>query len=49
MEYHSGRFKDYSLMVYSDKGKLLTILPANYRNDRLYSHEGLTFGGFFNR
>ena len=46
MEYHSDRFDDYSLMIYSDKGKLLCVLPANYHDDSIYSHQGLTFGGF---
>jgi hypothetical protein len=44
MEYHSDRFKDYSLMFYR-KGKLIGLLPANIKNHSLISHEGLTFGG----
>ena len=44
MEYHSDRFKDYSLLFYRD-GQLVGLLPANIRNDTLFSHEGLTFGG----
>ena len=50
MDYHSDRFKDFSLMIYNDKGKLISILPANVsENDGkkfLISHGGLTFGGF---
>lgn len=46
MEYHSDRFEDYSLLVYDDKEKLMAILPANLRDNVLYSHQGLTFGGF---
>ncbi|MBE3117085.1 GNAT family N-acetyltransferase [Candidatus Bathyarchaeota archaeon] len=44
MEYHSGRFTDYSLMFFR-KGLLVGLLPANIKNDTLFSHEGLTFGG----
>jgi hypothetical protein len=45
MEYHSNRFKDYSLMVFEDE-KLVSILPANRVGDVVYSHQGLTYGGF---
>ncbi len=44
MEYHSDRFKDFSLLFYK-KGKLIGILPANKEEDKLISHGGLTFGG----
>jgi len=46
MEYHSDRFKDFSLLVYDKQDKLIAILPANINNNILYSHQGLTFGGF---
>jgi len=46
MEYHSDRFDDYSLLVFDDNNKLITVLPANIKNNILYSHQGLTFGGF---
>ncbi|GMN89703.1 GNAT family N-acetyltransferase [Francisella sciaenopsi] len=46
MDYHSDRFKDFSLMFYDEKGKILGLLPANIGGDVLYSHQGLTFGGF---
>lgn len=45
MDYHAERFVDFSLMVYR-KNKLYGLLPANYVNDVLYSHQGLTYGGF---
>jgi len=45
MDYHADRFIDFSLMIYR-KGKLYTILPANRKEDVLYSHQGLTYGGF---
>ncbi len=46
MEYHADRFKDHSLMFYDDENTLLAILPANEKEGTLYSHQGLTFGGF---
>lgn len=46
MEYHADRFTDHSLMVMDESEKLLALLPANLRGDVLYSHQGLTFGGF---
>lgn len=45
MDYHSDRFQDCSLMAYS-KGKLIAILPANRVENTLYSHQGLTYGGW---
>jgi len=46
MEYHSDRFEDFSLIIFDDTDKLIAILPANIKEDILYSHQGLTFGGF---
>lgn len=45
MDYHAERFVDYSLMFYED-GALIALLPMNIREGALYSHGGLTFGGF---
>lgn len=45
MDYHSDRFMDHSLMYYNDKGKLLAVMPANERDNKLFSHQGLTYGG----
>lgn len=45
MEYHSDRFEDYSLLVFEDE-KLISILPANRIDDTIFSHQGLTYGGF---
>lgn len=45
MDYHSDRFKDNSLMFYDDD-ELLTLLPANIKDNQLTSHGGLTYGGF---
>lgn len=45
MEYHSDRFTDHSLLFYNDSD-LIALLPANEKEHVLYSHQGLTFGGF---
>ena len=45
MDYHSDRFNDFSLLFYKED-KLIAILPANINNKILYSHQGLTYGGF---
>jgi len=44
MEYHSDRFKDFSLLFYDDKG-LIAVMPANREGDKIVSHAGLTYGG----
>jgi len=44
MTYHSGRFQDFSLLVFKEK-ELVAILPANKVDEVLYSHQGLTYGG----
>ena len=45
MDYHSDRYLDYSLLIYKNN-ILISILPANRFEDQLYSHQGLTYGGF---
>jgi hypothetical protein len=45
MDYHSDRFEDFSLLVLNDQ-KIIAIIPANIKYSTLYSHQGLTFGGF---
>lgn len=45
MEYHCDRFEDYSLLFLSQKNKVIALLPANIKNNVLYSHQGLTYGG----
>lgn len=44
MEYHADRFSDNSLLFFQDD-KLVGLLPAHVKDDVLYSHAGLTFGG----
>lgn len=45
MDYHADRFSDNSLLFYEDE-TLVALLPANLKADTLYSHQGLTYGGF---
>ena len=45
MDYHADRFADHSLLITSDDGQLLALLPANLSGDSLESHGGLTYGG----
>ena len=44
MEYHQDRFDDNSLLIYKND-KLIAVFPANKKNDTLYSHQGLSYGG----
>ena len=44
MDYHSDRFFDFSLMIYR-KEKLVAVFPANIKDNVIYSHQGLTYGG----
>lgn len=44
MDYHSSRFKDFSLMVFNKK-QLVALLPAHQLNNTVYSHQGLSYGG----
>lgn len=45
MDYHSRRFADYSLMAY-DGDEPVAMLPANRDGNVVYSHKGLTYGGW---
>ena len=44
MGYHSDRFKDFSLLVYKNS-ELVALFPLNINDGKVYSHEGLTYGG----
>lgn len=46
MDYHSDRFSDCSLMAFDKKGRLVAMLAANIDGTTLYSHQGLTYGGW---
>ncbi len=43
--YHADRFQDHSLL-YFEEGILQGLFPANIKGSTLYSHQGLTYGGF---
>ena len=45
MDYHAHRFRDHSLIAYDDD-QPIALFPANIDNDTIYSHQGLTFGGW---
>lgn len=45
MDYHSDRFDDYSLMA-MDGNHVVALLPANRVDDKVFSHQGLTYGGW---
>ncbi|MBZ4034432.1 GNAT family N-acetyltransferase [Flavobacterium sp. 17A] len=44
IEYHKDRFEDFSLLIFEDD-KLRAVLPANKKENVIYSHQGLTYGG----
>lgn len=44
MEYHQDRFQDHSFLIFKDE-KLVALFPANRKNELIYSHQGLTYGG----
>ncbi|SDT95587.1 Acetyltransferase (GNAT) domain-containing protein [Pseudomonas pohangensis] len=46
IEYHADRFFDYSLVIRDDRGTIVSVLPANVSEGIIYSHQGLTFGGY---
>lgn len=45
MDYHADRFQDNSLMFY-EENELIALLPMSLHGRELYSHGGLTYGGF---
>lgn len=45
MDYHSDRFVDHSLILRTNDGAIVALLPANQHDKRLHSHAGLTYGG----
>lgn len=46
MEYHKDRFSDHSLIFYNEDEEVVAILPCNESDGKLFSHAGLTYGGF---
>ena len=45
MDYHSDRFTDASYLLFRN-GKIEGILPGNIQDNKYYSHQGLTYGGW---
>lgn len=45
IEYHGDRFEDASLMVWEGE-ELLAVFPAHRVGDQIFSHQGLSFGGW---
>ena len=43
MDYHSNRFKDYSLII-TTNDNIVAVLPANIVENQVFSHQGLTYG-----
>jgi len=48
MDYHKERFTDMSLMIYKNDS-LFALLPANCKDNLVYSHQGLSYGGLLLR
>lgn len=48
MDYHKDRFDDFSLLVF-DGQQLVAVMPANRVGERVFSHQGLTYGGLVYR
>lgn len=46
MDYHADRFADCSLLAFDEKDRLVALLPANIADTTLWSHQGLTYGGW---
>ena len=44
IEYHADRFRDHSLVV-RHEDEWLAVLPAHATNNRIASHDGLSYGG----
>lgn len=46
MDYHSDRFQDNSLIAFNDKDEIIALLPACRKATTVFSHNGLTYGGW---
>ncbi len=45
MDYHCDRFADHSVFIFRNSLPI-ALFPANQKNDCVFSHEGLSYGGF---
>lgn len=46
MDYHADRFADASLIARTDSGRIVAMLAANRSGGVVWSHQGLTYGGW---
>lgn len=46
MDYHADRFADASLVARDSHGRIVAVLPACREGDTVWSHRGLTYGGW---
>ena len=46
MDYHRDRFADHSLLYLDERGRIAAVMACNEAGKALYSHQGLTYGGF---
>lgn len=46
VDYHSDRFSDFSIIVRNERNEIVAVLPSNISENVIYSHQGLTFGGY---
>src|SRR6056300_617161 len=44
INYHGDKFEDASLLIFKND-KLLAVFPANKTQEKIYSHQGLSYGG----
>ncbi len=45
MDYHQDRFVDHSVLIFQNS-RPIALFPANQKADHVFSHEGLSYGGF---
>ncbi len=45
IDYHGTKFNDHSLLAFNDE-ELVGVLPMNEVGKNVYSHQGLTYGGW---
>lgn len=46
MDYHSDRFSDFSLVARDARDHIIALLPACREGSTVWSHRGLTYGGW---
>ncbi len=48
MDYHAGRFEDFSVLIFNHD-KLIGMVPAHRLGNKIFSHQGLTYGGWLRK